>query len=299
MPASLRQMQIFQTVARELSYTRAAEALHLTQPAVFTQVRQLEDQLGATLIERIGKRLFLTNAGEVVLASAREVLGAFEQLDMRLADLRGLARGRLRIAVVTTAQYDIPRRLGAFSRSHPGIEVALTVGNREDLLTRFAANEDDLYILGNLPEGVEAEHHAYAENPLVLIGPPDHPLANRMAISPTDLAQDFFIMREVGSGTRIAAERFFAAHGMAPRVRIELGASEAIKQAVMSGLGLSVISRGAALLELQHRCLIELDVAGFPLLRHWHVAWPKGKRLSVAALACLDLLGVRADPQPL
>lgn len=292
MTASLRQLQIFQAVARGMSYTRAAEVLNLTQPAVFTQVRQLEDRLGSVLIERLGKRLFLTEAGEVVLASARVVLDELEQLDTRLADLRGLSRGRLRIAVVTTAKYDIPRRLGEFCRLHPGIDVAVTVGNREELLARFAANEDDLYILGTLPEGVEAVHHAYAENPLVIVSPPDHRLAGLPTIPAAELAAETFVMREKGSGTRIAAERFFAANGLTPRVRMDLGANEAIKQAVMSGLGLSVISRGSALLELQERVLVELDIVGLPLLRHWHVAWPKGKRLAIAAEAFLkQLLG--------
>lgn len=298
MPASLRQLQIFQAVARHLSYTRAAEALHLTQPAVFTQVRQLEDQLGSPLIERLGKRLFLTEAGQVVLASAREVLGEMERMEMRLAELRGMARGRLRVAVVSTAKYDIPQRLGAFCRAHPGIDVALTVGNREELLARFAANEDDLYILGTPPEGLEAEAHRYAENPLVMIAPPGHPLAGRR-LRPADIANEAFVMREVGSGTRIAAERYFAAQGLAPVVRMELGANEAIKQAVMAGLGLSVISRGSALLELDQGYLVELAVEGFPILRHWHVVWPRGKRLSVGAQAFLSgLFGPGKTPEP-
>lgn len=298
MPASLRQLQIFREVARSLSYTRAAEALHLTQPAVFTQVRQLEDQLGSPLIERIGKRLYLTEAGEAVLGSAREVLGELERMEMRLADLRGLARGRLRLAAVSTAKYDVPGRLGDFCRRHPGIEVALFVGNREELLTRFAGNEDDLYILGTLPEGLEAEHFAFADNPLVAIAPAGHPLAARRGVPPGDLAAEPFVMRERGSGTRIAAERFFAAQGLAPAVRLELGANEAIKQAVIAGLGLSVLSRGTALLELQQGCLVELDVAGFPLHREWQVAWPRGKRLSLAAQAFLRQLreGRQAGP---
>jgi len=290
MPASLRQLQIFQAVARSLSYTRAAEELHLTQPAVFTQVRQLEDQVGGPLIERIGKRLFLTQAGETVLASAREVLGELERMQMRLAELRGMARGRLRLAVVSTAKYDIPARIGAFSRQHPGLDVVLTVGNRQDLLTRFAANEDDLYILGTPPEGLEAEVRRYAENPLVMIAAPDHPLAGQGALDPAALAAVPFVMRERGSGTRIAAERYFAQAKLAPPVRMELGANEAIKQAVMAGLGLSVISRGSVLLELQHGNLVELDLPGFPLLRHWYVVWPRGKRLSVGAEAFLAVL---------
>lgn len=290
MRASLRQLQIFQAVARSLSYTRAAEDLHLTQPAVFTQVRQLEDQLGAPLIERIGKRLFLTGAGEVVLASAREVLEELERMEMRLADLRGMARGRLRLAAVSTAKYDVPGRLGEFCRRHPGIDVALVVGNRKELLERFAANEDDLYILGSVPDEIGAESIVFADNPLVVIAPPDHPLAARRAVPPVDLAAVPFVMREKGSGTRIAAERFFAAQDLSPVVRMELGANEAIKQAVIAGLGLSVLSRGTALLELQQGCLVELDVAGFPLHRQWHVAWPRGKRLSLAAQAFLDQL---------
>ena len=290
MTASLRQLQIFQAVAQEMSYTRAAEILHLTQPAVFTQVRTLEDQLGQPLIERIGKRLFLTEAGEVVRATAREVLGEIERMQMRLADLTGLARGRLRLAVVSTAKYDAPARLGEFCRRHPGIDVDMKVGNRRELLERFAANEDDLYILGTPPEEVEAEHFAFAENPLVLIAPPDHPLAGRPGLQPEALADAVFLMREKGSGTRMAAERFFAAHRLAPAVRMELGANEAIKQAVMAGLGISVLSRGTALLELEQHRLVELDVAGFPLRRQWHVTWPRGKRLSVAAQAFLDQL---------
>ncbi|MFN3280076.1 MAG: LysR substrate-binding domain-containing protein [Tabrizicola sp.] len=295
MPVSLRQLQIFRAVAQYMSYTRAAEALHLTQPAVFTQVRQLEEQLDSVLIERLGKRLFLTEAGEIVLASAREVLNELEQLDTRLAELRGLARGRLRIAIVTTAKYDIPRRLGEYCRRYPGIDVVLTVCNREDLLARLAANEDDLYILGTLPEGVDAEHHAYAQNPLVMIAPRDHRLVGRSAIPAAELMAETFVLREKGSGTRIAAERFFSENGIAPRVRMDLGADEAIKQAVMVGLGLSVIARGAALLELDQRVLAELDIMGFPLSRQWHVAWPRGKRLSVGARAFLDMLGVVAE----
>ena len=290
MRASLRQFQIFDAVARERSYTRAAEVLHLTQPAVFTQVKQLEDQLGQPLIERVGKTLYLTEAGEAARETARELLDAVARLRMRLADLDGLARGRLKLAVVSTAKYDLPARIGAFLERHPGIDVALTVGNRQDLIARFAANEDDLYILGAPPEGMEVVAERFAENPLVVIAPPGHPLAGRARLTAADLAAEPFVMREAGSGTRAAAERFFAAAGVAPRVRMELGANEAVKAAVMAGLGLSVLSRGTAALELDHGYLVTLDVAGFPLLRHWYVAHPRGKRLSVAAEAFLALL---------
>jgi DNA-binding transcriptional LysR family regulator len=287
---SLRQLQIFRSVARNLSYTRAAEELNLTQPAVFTQVRQLQDHVGSLLIERIGKRLFLTEAGKVVLGSAVDILGELDRMDMRLAELRGMAKGRLRICVVSTAKYDIPRRLGDFCRMYPGIDISLTVGNREELLTRFDANEDDLYVMGTVPEGIDADWHKYAENPIVVIAPPDHPLAGKPKVHASELAGEAFIMREKGSGTRIATERFFSGEGIAPTVRMELGANEAISEAVMAGLGISVISRGSARLELQAGKLVELSVVGFPILRHWHVAWRKGKRASVVAEAFLEIL---------
>jgi DNA-binding transcriptional LysR family regulator len=291
---SLRQLQIFAAVARSRSYTRAAEELNLTQPAVFTQVKQLEAQVGAPLIERIGKTLYLTETGRAVADSAREVLGEIERMEMRLAEMQGLARGRLRLAVVSTANYDLPARLGAFCARHPGIDVAMTVTNREAVLARFAANEDDLYILGTPPEGLDAVAEPFADNPLVMIAPPDHPLAGKSDIAPRMVAEWPFLMREQGSGTRIATERFFAEHGLKPTVRMELGANEAIKQAVTAGLGLAVLSRGTLTLELQYGHLVTLDVEGFPLARHWYVAHPRGKRLSVAAGAFLhDLLASR------
>lgn len=290
MNISLRQLQIFATVARRLSYTRAAEELHLTQPAVFTQVRQLQENLGSALIERIGKQLFLTEAGQMVLQSATDVLGEVERLDMGLAELRGMLRGRLRVSVVSTAKYDIPHRLGIFCRAHPGIDVTLTVGNREELLARFAANEDDLYILGTVPEDMKATWRRYAENPLVVIAAPDHPLAGKTNLFPTALSKQPFIMREAGSGTRRAVERYFDAQSIQPPTSMELGANEAIAEAVMAGLGLSVVSRGSVRLQLQTGELVELDVTGFPILRHWHVAWPKGKRMSASANAFLEVL---------
>ncbi len=290
MQYSLRQLEIFQAVARHLSYTRAAEALHLTQPAVFAQVRQLEAQIGHKLIDRLGKTLFLTSAGEATLLTAQTVLAEIENLDMRLAEIQGLARGRLRLAVVSTAKYDIPRRIGLFNADFPGIEVVLTVCNRQEMLARFADNTDDLYILGTPPDELAAEVRQYAENPLVVIAPPNHPLAGRSNLSVVDLAAHPFLMRESGSGTRIAVEKCFDGAGVTPRVRMELGANEAVKQGVIAGLGLSVLSRGTVALELRHGYLVELAVTPFPLIRHWHVVWPKGKRLSLAADAFLRQL---------
>lgn len=282
---SFRQLQIFQEVARHLSYTRAAEVLNLTQPAVFAQVRQLERQIGHKLIDRLGKRLFLTAAGERVLQSAQAVGAELANLEMGLTEIEGLTRGRLRLAIVSSAKYDIPARIGAFNAEFPGIEVVLTVCNRQELLARYSETADDLYVIGTPPEGLEAEVETYAENPLVVIAPPDHPLAGRRGVSVAEVARYPFLTRESGSGTRRAAERVFEEAGARPAVLRELGANEAVKQGVIGGLGLSVLSRATVTLELRHGYLVELDVAPFPILRHWHLVWPRGKQLSLAAEA--------------
>jgi len=289
---SLRQIQIFREVALQLSYTRAADSLNLTQPATFAQVRQLEAHLGQKLIERLGKTLHLTEAGRLVLQSAQRMLEEVDNLDMALAELDGLVRGHLRLAVVSTAKYDMPARIGAFVAAYPGIEVTLTVGNREDLIARFTANADDLYVFGTPPRELNASSHAFAKNPLVVIAPAAHPLSGRTALSLADLARYPFLMRESGSGTRLAVERAFDSVGVSPQRLIELGANEAVKQGVISGLGLSVLSRSTVKLELRHGYLVELDVESFPILREWHVIRPAGKRLSRAAEAFLkDLVG--------
>jgi DNA-binding transcriptional LysR family regulator len=287
---SLRQLQIFEAVARHLSYTRAAEELHLTQPAVFAQIKQLEEVIGLPLLERIGKQLHLTAVGREVLATSLETLEALERLEMRLADMQGLKRGRLRVAIVTTAKYLIPRLLGEFCVKYPGIEASLIVTNREKLLARIAANEDDLVILGAPPEGMEVVATPIADNPLVVLARHDHPLAGKKKISPARVAAEPFILREKGSGTRLATERYFADLGFTLKVRMELGSNEAIKQAIAGGLGISVLSRHTLTLEGETGLIQPLDVQGFPLRRRWYVAYPKGKHLSAVAEAFLDHL---------
>lgn len=297
---SLRQLQIFEAVARHLSYTRAAEDLHLTQPAVFSQVKQLEDSVGLPLLDRIGKQLHLTAAGREVLATSRETVDALERLEMRLADMQGLKRGRLRVAIVTTAKYLIPRLLGEFCTRYPGIEAALTVTNREKLLARLAGNEDDLVVLGTPPENLDVMAMPIADNPLVVLARQDHPLVGIGNVSLKRLAEEPFILREPGSGTRLATERHFAEHGLSLKVRMELGSNEAIKQAIAGGLGVSVLSRHTLTLEGSAGPVQPLDVRGFPLMRKWYVAYPKGRHLSAVAQAFLDhmLGGRRASSTP-
>lgn len=294
---SLRQLQIFDAVARHLSYTRAAEELHLTQPAVFAQIKQLEEVIGLPLLERTGKQLHLTAVGHEVLATSRETLGALDRLEMRLADMQGLKRGRLRVAMVTTAKYLIPRLLGEFCVKYPGIDASLIVTNREKLLARIANNEDDLTILGTPPEGMDVVATPIANNPLVVIARNDHALIHHKQISLPRIVEEPFIAREPGSGTRLATERFFAEHQLSFKVRMELGSNEAIKQAIAGGLGISILSSHTLALEGESGLLQPLNVKGFPLLRQWYVAYPTGKHLSAVAETFLGHLLGRAATQ--
>jgi len=281
--ASLRQLQVFEAIARLGSFTRAADELALTQPTLSIQIKKLTDVVGLPLFEQIGKRVYLTNAGRVLLQAARELFDTFSRLDMQMADLKGLKSGHLNLAVVTTAKYFAPRVLGEFCRRYPGIEVALKVTNRERLLERMAENMDDLYIMGQPPDSPEVEFEPFLLNPIVIVAPRNHPLVGRKAIPLTELAQEPFIMREPGSGTRMAIEQLFRENDVVPRVRMELGSNEAIKQIVASGMGIAGLSQHALIWEAPMGEIALLDVCGFPLDWHWYVGYPAGKQLSVVA----------------
>ena len=293
---SLRQLHVFHTVADLLSYTAAAERLNLTQPAVFAQVKQLEDQIGAPLLERIGRTLRLTEAGQIVRQGARAMAAEGARMEATLAAVTGLSAGRLDLAVVSTAKYTLSWLIGPFSRAHPGVDIRLTVGNRSELLERFTANMDDLYVLGAVPPDLPAYHLRLAENPIICLAAPDHPLAGRRGLGLAEIAAHPLIMREAGSGTRRAAEAQFTAAGIEPNVRLALGANEAVKHAVMAGLGIAVLSRGTVQLELDYGHVVELNVTGFPLLRHWSLAWNRGRTLSTAAIALRDRLAAGSSP---
>mgnify|MGYP006299643355 CR=1 FL=1 len=195
MHLTFRQLQVFEAVARHLNYTRAAEELFMTQPAVSGHVRQMEEATGLPLVEQVGKRLYLTEAGEEVQKAALDVINRTEDLEMRLADLAGMIRGRLRLAVTTTAEYFAPHLLGAFSRRFPGVEIRLEVSNRETVLERLAANEDELAIMGRVPQGMNVAGTAFTRNPLVMVAPPDHPLAGESRIDPERLSDETFLLR--------------------------------------------------------------------------------------------------------
>ncbi|MGM0595044.1 MAG: LysR substrate-binding domain-containing protein [Pseudomonadota bacterium] len=292
---TLHQLAIFAVLARHESMTRAAEELHMTTPALSIQVKQMAESLGAPLHEQIGRRLYLTEAGRRVEAAARDVLQRLDELGEELDELRGLERGRLRLAIITTAKYFVPRLLGEFCRAHPGIEVALEVSNRDHCINRLRQNLDDLYIMGQAPQELDVEAVPFMQNPLVVIAPADHPLAGERAIPPSRLAGEPFIMREQGSGTRLAAEQFFAGQGVTLRPRMTLGSNEAVKQAVAGGLGLAVLSQHTLALDETSGAFAMLDVQGFPLIREWFAIHPRGKRVSLATEAFLQHIIAQGD----
>ncbi len=282
---TLHQLRIFQAVAAHNSFARAAEALHLSPPTLSLQVKQLANTVGQPLFEQLGKKIFLTSAGQTLADAAMDISKRVDLLAEDLSALQGVERGRLKLAILTTVKYTVPKLLGGFCAAHPGIEVSMVVGNRENLLQRLARNDDDLYIMGQPPEHMELICEDFADNPLVLVAPPNHPLAAQTAIAPDALNGAPFIMREPGSGTRLTTERFFTEAGVEVVNRLEVGSNEAIKQTVAGGLGLAVLSATTVVSELTLGELVKLDVQGFPLMRHWHLVYARGKRLSPAALA--------------
>ncbi len=286
--ATLRQLQVFEAIVRLGSFTRAAEELFLTQPTVSMQTRKLADILGLELFEHVGRNITPTEAGMELYSACRQVFESLTNLEMKVADLKGLKRGHLRIGVITTAKYLAPEMLGEFSRLYPGIELSLKVTNRERIIERLLANEDDLYITGLPDEELDVEAFPFAPNPLVVIAPREHPLVGKKNVSLQEISDEPFIMREPGSGIRDATLRVFNAHGCRPKVRMELGSNEAIKHAVVGGLGLSVLSLHTLLLEGSGGAVAILNVKDFPIMRQWYIVYPRGKELSLVARTFLE-----------
>lgn len=286
--ATLHQLKVFEAAARHGSFTRAAEELFLTQPTVSMQIKQLTKSVGLPLFEQVGKRLFLTEAGRELFATCREIFNVISQFEITVADLKGLKQGSLRLAVITTAKYIIPRLLGPFCELYPGIDVSLQVTNHEGILERMTANLDDLYIMSQLPEHLDIQFQPFLENPLMVFAPVNHPLSTETNISLERLAQEPFIMREPGSGTRRAIQSLLEENGIKVRVKLELGSNEAIKQAIAGGLGISVLSRHT-LLSDAHQFSI-LDAQHFPIKRTWYIVHPSGKQLSIVARTYYEYL---------
>ncbi|MCP6760954.1 MAG: LysR substrate-binding domain-containing protein [Fischerella sp. CENA71] len=279
--ATLHQLKVFEAAARHGSFTRAAEELFLTQPTVSMQIKQLTKSVGLPLFEQVGKRLYLTEAGRELYATCRQIFETIAQFEMKVADLKGLKQGQLRLAVITTAKYFIPRLLGPFCQRYPGIEISLQVTNHEGILERMTSNMDDLYIMSQVPEHLDVSYQQFLENPLVVLAPINHPLAKEKHIPIQRLADEPFIMREPGSGTRRAVQKLLEQHEVHVKVKLELGSNEAIKHAIAGGLGISVLSRHTLLPDTGD--LAVLDVEHFPIKRDWYMVYPSGKQLSIVA----------------
>jgi len=287
---TLRQLQIFEAVVSQGGYTRAAEMLHLTQPTVSMQVKKLSETIGYLLLEKVGGHIHTTAVGNEVYATAQNILGSMVSLGESAAALEGVVKGPLRIAVITTAKYFMPHLLGAFITRHPEVKPILKVTNRSRVLERLKSNEDDLLIMGQVPVGLEVEAHPFVDNELVFVASTRHPLTKCSSISLQQLSKERFLAREAGSGTRLAIERLFAEQDLEVKPYMELGSSEAIKQAVMAGLGISVLSRHNLKLELAGNHIAILDVKGFPLFYRWYAVHLKGKKLSLVSRTFLNFL---------
>ncbi len=282
---TFRQLKVFEAAARHLSYTRAAEELHLSQPGVSMQIKQLEEVVGLPLFEQIGKKMHLTTAGREIFAYSQSIGHLLDEAEAVMEELKGVQSGRLAISVATTASHFATRLLAAFSQRYDGVTISLDITNRASLREQLDNNQPDLVIMGQPPEGMDVESETFMENPLVMIAPANHALVKENNILLKRFEDEHFVVREAGSGTRSAIQRFFGEHGVSFHTGIEMSSNEAIKQAVEAGLGLGIVSIHTLELELETQRLLILDVEDFPIMRHWHIVQRSGKRLSPVAQA--------------
>jgi DNA-binding transcriptional LysR family regulator len=282
---TLRQIRIFEAAARHLHFGRTAAEMHLSQPAISIQLKQLEGDIGLPLFEQMGRRMHLTGAGAELVTHARAILARLRDAEEAVESLKGADAGELHIASTTTAEYFVPRLLAEFRRRHPGLKVRLAVRNREHVVRDLAENTVDLVVMGQAPRELDTIAVCFARNPLGIIAAPDHPLAKKRRIRLAELGEDSFLIRERGSGTRDAMERAFSAQKFQPTETVEIGSNETIKQAVMAGMGVSFLSLNTVGLELATHRLVVLAVSGMPVMRNWYVIHRERKRLSPSATA--------------
>ena len=285
---TLPQLRVFEASARLGSFSLAARELHMAQPTASVQIKKLTETIGLPLFEQVGRRVYLTDAGQRLYAGCHDVFRALSVLEETLNGLRAMESGHLRLAVCSTGKYFAPRMLGAFMQRYPGVEASLEIHNRKTLIDRLVHNEDDLYVFASPLEREDVVTQALLPNPLVVFARDDHLLANARQISFERIAAEPFVMREPGSGTRLLVTNLFEQRGLTPKIRLELSTEEAIKEAILAGLGVSIMSRFTLGLEPEPTRLICLDVDGFPLENHWHFAYPVGKQMSATARAFMD-----------
>jgi len=290
MHLTLQQLKLFESVSRLGSYTRAAEELFLTQPAVSIQIKRLETHTGMPLFEKVGKKIFPTAAGKAMYDASKDILERVAELSNTIEELQGTVKGSLMVSVVTTAKYFLPNLLGVFLQQYPEVEPKLKFTNRARVIDRLQNNDDDFVIMGQIPEDNNLETYPFLNNILGVIAPADHPLAGKKNISLEEIAKQRFLIREIGSGTRYVFDLLMEKHGINIEPYMELGSSEALKQAVMAGLGIAVLSLHSVQLELEVNKLTVLDVDEFPLKRRWYAVHLKGRKLSLVARTFLDFI---------
>lgn len=291
---TLPQLRVFEASARLGNFSLAALELNMAQPTASVQIKKLTETVGLPLFEQVGRRVYLTDAGQLLYAGCHNVFRALSTIEETLNGLRTMENGQLRLAVCSTGKFFAPRMLGAFIQRYPGVNVSLEIHNRNALIDRLANNEDDLYVFASPLKREDVVTQAILPNPLVVFARDDHPLANTRKISFERLAAESFIMREQGSGTRQIAMKLFEQHRLAPKIKLELSNDEAIKEAILAGLGLAIMSRFTLGLEPEPSRLICLDVDGFPLENHWYFAYPVGKQISATARAFMDFARVES-----
>lgn len=295
MNVTFRQLKLFLALADTGSVSAAAQRVHVSQPTASMQLKDVADAVGLPLYDVISRKVHLTEAGEELARTARAMLDQWESFEQRMAALRGVARGRLRVAVVSTAKYFMPGLLGSFCDRFPEVDISLEVLNRDQVVSRLRANRDDLYVMSQPPEDLALEDDILMPNPLCLVAPATHPLAGCAGVTLAQLGAARFVLRELGSGTRMATDRLFKAQGFAPASWLELGSNEAIRESVAGKLGVAVLSRHALGKGVVDARLAVLDAVGFPIQSQWHLVWPRGKQLSPLAgvfrehlLACMQ-----------
>ena len=285
MNITFRQLRLFLALADTGSVSAAAKAMHVTQPTASMQLKEVSQSVGLPLYEVVSKKIYLTDVGKELAATARAVAQAWDGFEQNVDAIKGLSRGKLRVAVVSTAKYFMPRLVGSFCTKHPAIDVSLEILNRDGVVQRLRDNLDDLYIMSRPPVDMDLGDEVFMPNPLVLIAPNADPLVKRKSVPLHELAQRRFILREKGSGTRMVGDQFFKKMKFRPDIRLELGSNEAVKESVAGGLGLGVISRHALHGQKKEHGVSVIDVEDFPLPSAWHIVHPSSKKLSPLALA--------------
>jgi DNA-binding transcriptional LysR family regulator len=297
MNITFRQLRLFLALAETGSVTAAARMVHVTQPTASMQLKEMTDSVGAPLYEVIARKVHLTQLGNDLANTARLISSQWETFEQQVNGLKGLTRGKLKVAVVSTAEYFVPRILGTFCAKYPQIDITLEVLNRDGVVKRLESNLDDLYIMSQPPLNLDIDDEVFMPNPLLLVASKQHILAQRKRFDLTSLKNEKFIFREKGSGTRMATDAYFKKLKFKPDVRLELGSNEAIKQAVIGGLGLAVLSKYSLGDQVENNDVAILKCSGFPIASRWHIVSPKGKKLSPIAMIFKEHLSAQAAEQ--